>query len=768
MQAARISVFSLCLFSLCCIAACSTTKFVPQGEYLLDKNSLEIDGKKEVKASQLSPYIRQKPNSSIFFGWKAFLQLYSLRSRKDKGWSRFISKIGEEPVIFDAALMKRSVDNIDRQLNAMGYYCNRISDSVAFHGKKARVHYKVKLGRTYTISRFNTRIGDTALRRLYFADTANRLVRTGDRLSSLRLEEESARISNLFRTRGYYDFNENYISFLADTLAHDGQASLQMKIHNFTRGSDTTRTLLHKPYYLRRIRVYPAYNALRAQQDTAYYNRIKPLYYKGLYIYQPDKAVLRPKVIRRINLLDSGKIYNEREVNASYARFSAVRLYSGITFLFDKVSSEKDSVGLLDCTIRLTPGNAQGYKLNLEVSSNSNGLIGISPELSYYHKNIFKGGEWLNLGFMGNFQFKFKDPVHANEFGTSFSLSFPKMLFLKPFNPKHTTHVPRTDLSASVNYQKRPEYTRIMGSMAFGYNFRVGERMYFTVNPVQLNLVKLYNRSDDFFDSLADPFIMDTYRDHLDLGGSCDFLYTTDASAVHKRNYFSLRAGLDLSGNLLSLFNRYMGLDTTGTAHTIGKISYSQYAKADANAVYTWIFNKHSLAARLYAGIGVPYGNSGSLPLEQQFYSGGANSLRAWQARTIGPGSMPPDTTFRIPNQHGDIKLEANLEYRFSMFWKIEGAIFADAGNIWTLPKSRKPGRPADVCNREGSFHFKSFARSIGMDAGIGIRLNMDFVILRLDGALVLRDPVEKAWIGPSRWFSEKRWAIQFGVGYPF
>jgi outer membrane protein assembly factor BamA len=202
-----------------------------------------------------------------------------------------------------------------------------------------------------------------------------------------------------------------------------------------------------------------------------------------------------------------------------------------------------------------------------------------------------------------------------------------------------------------------------------------------------------------------------------------------------------------------------MPQDTTGS-HTIGGIAYSRYVKTDINTGITFIREKHQLAARLYAGIGVPYGNATSLPLEQMFYAGGANSLRAWQARTVGPGSMPVDSTFTIPNQAGDIRLEVNLEYRFPLFWKLEGALFADAGNIWHLPK------PQAV--EAGVFRFNTFYKSIAMDVGAGIRLNLDFVILRLDLGMIVRDPVKQAWNPPSQWLKQNNYALQFGVGYPF
>lgn len=756
----RIFILAGSIVGMFCISACSATKFVPEGEYLLDKNVIEVSPKKPVSAASLTSFLRQKPNTTIIFGWKSFLNLYSLSSFNDNGWSRFFQRIGEAPVIFDSVLVERSNTNLDNHLNSLGYYDNVISNTVSIKHNKAKATYHVKLGNTYTIDSFQVQIADTALQRIYQQTAENSLVKKGQFLSVKTLDAESERIASEMRNNGFYAFTKNYVSFSADTLAHDGNVSLQLHINNYQRSHSPEDAIVHKKYKLRNISVYTDYDPFTAAMDSTYEERLRFMEYNGMDIFFSKKPTIRPGVIRRLNFLRSGDMYNEEWVNDTYSRFGSISLYNGITLLFDQVPAP-DSVAVreLDCAIRLNPGNSQGYKLNLEASSNSNGLIGISPALSYYHKNIFRGGEWLTLGFMGNFQFKLNDPTRSTEWGTSLSLSFPRMLFPIP-SSVFKKYVPKTDLASSYNFQKRPEYTRNIASFRFGYTWQMGERFFYTVNPLKLNLVKLYNMSPDFIKSLTDPFLIDRYRDHFDLGLSTVFYFTTDNAPVHRRNYFYVRVGYDAAGNVLSAFNGLMKKDSTG-AHTAMGIAYSQYMKTDVNTAYTWIFSpKHQFAARFYAGIGVPYGNSHSLPLEQMFYSGGANSLRGWQARTVGPGSMPIDSTFSIPNQSGDIKLEANIEYRFTMFWKIEGAIFADAGNIWTVKKKN--------LDNAGTFHWNNFYKSLAVDVGLGIRLNMDFVILRLDFGQIIRDPVKRSWIPFDDWFSNDTCAIQFGVGYPF
>lgn len=757
----RIFASFFLLFLLC---GCATTKYVPQGSFLLHKNQIEVSPAHAIEAKRLNTYLRQKPNTKFIFGTRMFLGLYSLSDTSDTGWNRFLRRVGEPPVIYDSVLAQNSADNIDRALTSLGYFHNRVTTSVSQKRRKATVTYLVQPGNTYTIDSITSFFSDSLLQKIYFTHPEQSWLKRGHVLSADTLEMEQTRINDLMRNNGYYAFNKNFISFVADTLAHSGGAHLELHVNDYSRNQTPDDRVPHKLYALRSIKVYPGFDPIAAAMDTGYYAHLDSLDYEGLRVYYRQKPVVRPRVISRLNLLETGQLYNEKTVKNSYNRLSSIRLYNGITMLFDQPDSNSVSASDtldLDCIIRLNPGNSQGYKLNLEASSNSNGLIGISPALSYYHKNIFRGGEWLTVGLMGNFQFKLKDPIRSTEMGVSMTLSLPRMLF--PIRDTYfKNNVPRTDVSANYNYQSRPEYTRNMASTSFGYTWNMHDRFYYTVQPVRLKLVKLSNMSPSFLASLNDPFILDTYRDHLDLGLSAMLYYTTDASTTHTRNYFYVRTGLESSGNALSAFNKVMKSDSTG-ARTISGIAYSQYIKIDVNTAYTWVFGtSHQLAARFYGGLGLPYGNANSMPLEQTFYSGGANSLRGWQARTVGPGSSPVDSTFSIPNQNGDIKLEANVEYRFPLFWKMEGALFADAGNVWTRnSKGKHPNDP-------GVFKWNDFYNSIAVDAGLGLRMNMGFLIVRLDFGMVMRDPVARRWLPTNEWLKKDTYSFQFGVGYPF
>lgn len=749
----------ICVLLISLLAySCSTVKVVPEGEFRLKKNSIEVLNTGRIKESDLLSYVRQKPNSEFLLGWNPFLSIYNWSNGTGNGWDRFVTKLGQAPVIFDSTLVKKSNENIANHLQSLGYYGTTVTDTVTTRGKLAYVNYTVTPGKRYPISDIRYSVNDPAIKDYIINDTASSLIKRGRFLSEKLLEEESVRVTALLRDKGFYNFSKNFFFFEADTLKDPSKASLVVKVENYTRNEKPEDARAHRRYKIRNVSIHPSYDPTGSIQEQL--NANDTVVYKGISIISPGQSIVKPSVLTTMNRIRPGDIYSESKVTSSYDRLVSLRLFSGVNLQFDEIEDNlADTTELkdVDLTVRLTPSKTQGYKINIEASSNSNGLLGVSPAISYYHKNIFRGGEWLNLGFMGNFQFKFNDPVKSTELGVSAGISTPNFLLLPDRIFKYS--VPRTDINLSYNYQNRPEFTRNLISLNYGYNWSSG-KFFYRVNPMQLNIVKLNNISPDFFENLTDPFLKNSYKNHFDMGAGATIYYTTDPSPYPKNSFFYVRWTNDLSGNLLSMFNSVLPADTTG-ARMVWNTPYSQYFRSDLTISKTWrVDANNSFAARFNGGIGISYGNSKSLPFEKLFYAGGANSLRGWQARSVGPGSAPLDTTFSIPNQTGDIKLEFNAEYRFLMFWKVEGALFADAGNIWTLK--------AEEGREEGRFDLGSFYKSLAFNWGFGARLNLDFVILRLDLGMVAYDPVQKAWIKPFNWFQKNTYSLQFGVGYPF
>jgi hypothetical protein len=430
--------------------------------------------------------------------------------------------------------------------------------------------------------------------------------------------------------------------------------------------------------------------------------------------------------------------------------------------------SEADS-STVDCNINISRSGMQGFKVNLEASTNSSGLIGISPKLSYFHKNIFHGGEWLNLGFNGDFQFRPGDDTHAREFGVSAGISFPRIIGL-PYDALTMTILPRTEFNTAFNHQNRPEYTRNIVSMTYGYTGVSGwHNVSYQFYPLQLNFVKLYDLDSGFSASLAkNPYMRYSYQDHFDAGVGLLLYYNSSTDIVPLTSYHFRRLSLDVSGNVLSLFRRYMSQNNDGS-YCIGGSPFAQYIRGEYSFGHTWrygINDNQAVSTRFLIGAGYAYGNSSALPFEKQFYAGGASSMRGWQARALGPGGSKPDDTFVIPSQTGDFKLEMNIEYRFALFWKLEGALFADVGNVWNL---RYDSSSAEGV--KGGFRLNDFYKTLGADWGPGLRVNLDFILLRVDLGMKLVDPSlrEGARItAPSDWIKRDNCAIHFGIGYPF
>lgn len=716
-------------FSLLLLAgiSCSTTKSLQDGEYLLRKNRIRIDSR-AVSAGELGSYIAQKPNSYLL-GMNPFLAVYNWG--EDGG---FWKKIGEAPVVYDPALVDKSIESIGNHLRYIGFYGSSVESRVQVKGRKVQVTYFVSPGRRYKISSIDYDIPDYGTFREEFeADLPNSGIAVGQYLSEAALETEAERSARHFRDLGYYGFTRTYYAFEADTLASDGNARLTMFIRDYGMGDAPSAAEPHRKFLLNEVT-----------------------------IERPERLKLRNSVLENLNTLRPGQLYRETDINTAYARLSSVNMLSGVNIDMNPVSDDR-----VDCRISVRSSGLQGFKTNLEASVNSSGLMGLSPQLSYYHKNLFHGGEVLNLGVRGNFQFMFNDPAYSTEVSATSSLRFPRFLGL-PNRFFQGPNLPRTDISLAFSYQDRPEYLRTVISSAFTYNGRLGERFFYQFTPVRANIVRVVNMSDDFIQNIVQSiYMMQAYNNNFDIGVSGMIYYTTDASAIPSRPYHYFRLGIDISGNVVSLFNPLMPRDEDGQ-HTVWNTPYAQYVRGEFQAGKVFRFgreDRHALALRFWGGAGHAYGNSLAMPLERYFYSGGAMSMRGWQSRALGPGT---DKTyaeiFSIPSQIGDLKLEANAEYRFPIFGKVEGALFVDAGNIWDLPGhyEQDPG---------AIFSFKTLPESFALDWGPGLRLNLNFILLRLDLGIRLHDPGRSEgdrWLGPKRWFQSENMAVHFGVGYPF
>ncbi len=704
---------ALCILSI----SCSTTRVLEDGQYRLEGNTVTVSGDPGFKESEISNYIRQDDESGGLLGFNPFLYVYNW-SRKDGLWH----KLGTPPIVYDEAAAGTSITNISNRLKYLGYYDSKVDTATVRHGKKIRVNYIVNLGERYRIEDIVFEVPEYEPFAIdFYADTAtvSKALR-GAFLSEQLLEQETERSASRLRDLGYYSLSRNNYSFEADTLG--GRTLLKYRIREFERSQSEASSVPLNKYTIGKVS-----------------------------ITLPEDLKFRKSVLKGLNTVKPGSVYSESTVATTYSRLSALKLFSGVAVEMTQSDSSK-----VDCSINLTRSPMQGFKVNLEGSSNSSGLMGISPQVSYFHKNIFHGGEWLTLGFNGDFQFKLNDDTRATEYGISAGVSFPRFLGL-PYKMFRRPVIPRTQINVAFNHQNRPEYTRNILSISYGYSGTSKHNITFQLSPLQVNFVKLYGLDAAFSKTLSNnPYMRYAYQDHLDAGVGAVLYFNSSSEIVPKGDYHFRRLSIDLSGNVLSLFNKWMGTNKDGS-YCIGGSPYAQYIRGEYSFGRTWRFGSkdgNAIATRFLAGAGYAYGNSSALPFEKQFYAGGASSMRGWQARAVGPGFSVMNDAFIIPSQTGDMKLEANLEYRFKVFWKLEGALFTDVGNVWNLLEIPK-----------------DFISSLAADWGTGLRLNLDFILLRIDFGMKLYDPSRTAgerFLNPGRWLSRGGNAFHFGIGYPF
>lgn len=724
---------AIALAALLAAVSCSTTKVLKDGEYRLAFNTVNISNltpEDTVTPDEIALYIKQQPNPYLLPGWSPSLIIYNWAGR-DSREGNIWKKLGTPPVVYNYDLVESSISNIKYHLGYIGYYDSQVESNVSVDGKDVTVSYDVTLGSRLKIDSlvFNLPEGREQFARDFYEDVPNMTIKPGDYLSEKALEDESNRSAKALSSMGYFTLSNSNYTFEADTLSIPGKLILQMNVNEFSR--------------------YDA-EALDRPLELFSFGKVNVSY--------PSDFNIRKTVLDKLNTILPGSIYNGSEVSTTYGRMMSMKTFSGVNISLDGV----DSTRTVDCNIRLTPAKQQGFKANLEVSSNSSGLFGISPQLTFFDKNLFGGGEWLNVSLMGNRQFMLSDSgIGANELGASASLSVPDFYGIMPGSHRGAT-LSRTEFNASFNFQNRPEYTRSMASFSVGYVGNISRKLFYQFVPFQISSVRLYNIDSDFAQSLSkNPFMEYAYQSHYDQGVGMMVYHTTAPASSFASEYRYFRMSVDMSGNVLNLLNGILPLNDNGE-HMVFGVPYSQYCRAEFNVARARSLGSCSIAGRLVAGIGYAYGNSTSLPFEKQFYVGGANSMRGWQSRALGPGCSKKDNSFSIPSQTGNVKLEADAELRFPLFWLVEGALFAEVGNVWNYPVSA-------TGNPESALSLSTLKDSIAADWGYGLRINLDFLILRLDlGHKVYEPSRDVKWVPFSEWYGKNGFAVHFGVGYPF
>ena len=767
----------LLLAVLLLLAGCRSTRYVPEGEFLLDKVSVKVDGENPFNSEELNSYLKQTPNHKMLWLTKFRLGVYNMSGRdSSKWWNRRLRALGEEPVIFDTLLTEASADQLRQAFINKGYLgAEVLADTLVSGKKKMTVNYMIQPGTPHRISSIERIITDEKIAGVLGSDTLRSAVRKGDALDVSLLELERERLTTVLRNNGFYTFNKEMITFSADTTAGSYDVDLTMTIDvGSPLGAEGVNPLIDR-FIIRKVIFVTDYDAGRTfgsgrlqVSDTVAYRNIE--------IYYGSKQYLRPDVLWENNFIRPGEPFREREVQRTYNALSRFEILKFIDIRFAEVGSIGND-GLLDAYILLTPTNSQSVSVELE-GTNSAGDLGVAVGVSYSHANIGKGSETFTAKIRGAYESlsgDFEGLINDRymEYSLDLRLKFPK--FLAPFlrdSFKRQVNA-TTDVNMTVNYQERPEYTRIISTLGWNYRFtEARKRNRHVLTPIDINYVYLPKSTNDFIDQIApdNPLLRYSYEDHFIMRLGYSFYHTNKRTPLpwqrgFQRNIYTVRSNAEIAGNLLfALSNIFQpGHNLKKSPYEIFGIPYSQYVRGEGEVSLLHIFDlRNSVAFHGFIGIGYPYGNSKILPFEKRFYGGGANGVRGWSVRTLGPGAFPGSNSVSdFLEQCGDIQFKMSAEYRAKLFWVVELGLFVDIGNIWTIKNYEN--------QPYGLFEFDKFYKQLAAAYGLGIRLDFNYFLLRFDLGMKAHNPAfgEDHWplIHPN-WHRDS--AFHFSIGYPF
>ena len=768
------------------LASCDPTKRVPEGKYLLDRNKVVLT-EPAVAASELEPIIKQRPNKRVLW-MRTYLWFHNIPDpekvarrkaeknakrdeqnkervakgkepkpyRRTKGeWLREV--VGEAPVVLDTTLIQRSHEQIRLYMQKEGWFRAEVSDTVIVKKKFLRrqpsaiVQYTVRPGPMYRLRNIGFEVDDPVIEEYVRSGWKHSLIASGDRFDADVLDKERARITDQLRELGYLFFNRDLVHYDADTAIGGQQVDVMMHLERAHSKERSLRgTAEGTIFSIKDVTISTAREfreGRRVIPDT--------LLYKGTHIlFEGQRPLYKPQALLSAVFLKPGQRFQQSKADRTYRRLTGLRVFDRVEIGYDTTGT--GAPGLANTRIDLLPGKTQSVSAE-GFGTNRGGFLGIQGSVGYRHRNLFRGmglltgqlviGLEAQQSITGNDvggteesadqlgQQAFFNTIHI---GPELSLHFPH--FLLPFVDRERfarSAVPRTAINILYNYQRRPDFTRTLAKMSYGYEWAATRISSFGIYPLEVNVIKIPQRSAEFqnyLEQVNDPVLTDSYTDHLIAGMRGQMTFNTQ-QGTNRRNLFYSRTSIEWAGNPLFVPMSALGeqaSDTAGnTFFTVAGVRYAEYFKVENEFRYRqFIHDRSSLAFRLSGGIGIPYGNLGVLPFESSFFVGGANGLRAWRARSLGPGSYSaPLVAF---DRTGEIRIEANAEYRFGLIGFLEGALFADAGNIWNIEED--PRRP-------GSGFSPEFVSEIAIGTGFGARLNFDFFLVRFDLGLQTKDP---------------------------
>lgn len=730
------------------VSACSP-KLAP-GETLFVGSEVKIEnastGSREKKAlsKELAGLVRPRPNSK-FLGIRFKLMFNRIP---------FLGKkLGEPPVLTSSVNFEKNTQVLQNRLHNRGYFHATVQFDSATRRKKTKATFTANVGPQYTIDSVSFPTDSSDLGKAIARTAGRTLLKSGDAYDLDVIKSERARIDARLKNRGYYYFNPDYIIVNVDSTIGGHRVNLMLRIK-----PETPRDARHV-YRIKDIIVHADYELNNTDTSS-----VKPdsSLYNGYFIIDPEKR-FKPKVFDRTLVIKPGEIYSRADHNLSLNRLISLGIYKFVKVQFEEVQS--DTARLLNAYYYLTPHPRKSIRAEVGALNKSNNATGSEITLSWKNRNLLRGAELFTVSAFAGIerQISGQQPaVTTNRFGTDLNFIVPRITFPFKFNTS-SEFVPQTRMNVGYElYNRTDQYSVNSFKLNVGYVWKEHITKEHQLNVFSINYVEPMHITPEFQSELnSNPTLARSIEAQFIIGSNYNFNYNSQVRPNRRRNNLYFNGNVDLSGNVLALLT---GAKSTNKK-TLFRVPFAQYIRFEPELRhYLRLSNtkNHVLASRIIVGVGYAYGNSDAMPFSRAFFIGGTNSLRAFRARSVGPGTYyggNADTARRfLPDQPGDLKLELNTELRFNITSIVNGALFVDAGNIWTL--NDDPLRP-------GSKFSGKFLSQLAVGAGFGLRLDLNLVILRGDIAF----PLLKPWLKNNQHtFSDvkKEYIFNLAIGYPF
>ena len=739
------------------LQSCSVKKFIPEGELLYTGADLEVDTVSNIKEfdqlrTQLEAVIQPEPNNKILGMQPGLYFHYKAQKEKPGFINKFLNdKIGEEPVYLSDVETVSTGDLLLNRLENRGFFYSTATSSIQENESKktAKVAYKVSLTEPYRLENYKLD-SDTLL--IYkeieklLPDTP---IEKGMRFDLPLLKFERERLDRKLKETGYYNFNSGFLIFEADTNQYSNK-----RFDLFLRLKKEVPVKSIIPYKISKVNIYPNYviGNDSIKQDT--------VRYEGKSFIQAEEF-FKPKHLDPYVLIDEGTLYSPSDSRNTSRRLASIGAYKFVNIRYDEIDTlATDSLGILEANIFLSPLNKRAIRAELQAITKSNNFAGPNLAITLSNRNLFHGGETLNISGKFGYEVQIaggdRKGLSSIQLGLGADLIFPRLLFPISLDENWFEYsIPKTRISLEGDYLSRSELFSL-GSVSsrFGYFWNANRYVTHELNPISVNYVRLTNTTPEFETILDEnPFLRNSFNQQFIAGLTYSFTYNGMVDQ-NKKHQFFLNSTLDVAGNTVDLISGNADEDP----QTFLGLEYAQYAKADADFRYHFNFGKEQkIATRFFAGYGIPYGNSSVMPFSKQYFSGGPYSVRAFRIRSLGPGTYDPDESGDAGffDQSGNIRFEANVEYRFPIISFLKGAAFVDAGNVWNTNESLPGGKFSS-----------NFINELGIGGGVGLRVDIQNFVIRFDLAAPFRTPYLPEG---DRWnFDFGKPVFNFAIGYPF